>query len=222
MVGLGNPIFVGVGQSVRITESNSISTEIRGFAYEDGEWLGQAPVNLRNLTVGTSPAYVGLDANYFDESAYTIVNVALVSPKVADEPAGEIVDESLPWEVFERLTYLAELQENWDGEGAPPVAPKTLAKTRAILQKAYDLGVSVLPRPLMAPGYNGMVGIEWETGFGTELIIDVPSEDEPIQFLLVEPNNDENGTETEGEIGETWTWEVLIHRLLGKASHRNL
>jgi hypothetical protein len=73
-----------------------------------------------------------------------------------------------------------------------------------------------MPLPFIAPANNGMLVLEWETPEGTELIVDVPPQDEPVSFLLIEHDESGSRVETEEVIGERWNLREVIRRLLAR------
>jgi hypothetical protein len=122
----------------------------------------------------------------------------------------------LPPELSDRLKHLATLPQNWDSYGAAPINPKTIERVRSILREIIAAGAKDIPLPFIAPANDGTLVLEWKTGGGKELILDVPHGDELISFLLVEPQGPEAEKKTEGVIGEPWTLVEVIGRLLAR------
>lgn len=122
----------------------------------------------------------------------------------------------LPPELSDRLKHLATLPQNWDSYGAAPISPETISRVRSMLRQILAAGGDNPPLPFIAPASEGTIVLEWKTGRGKELILDVPHGDEPISFLLVEPQGPEAEKETEGVIGESWTLVEVIGRLLAR------
>ena len=120
----------------------------------------------------------------------------------------------VPTPLLDRLTYLAELPPNWDGEGGLPVSQVTVDKIRDLLQRAYSVGGSKLSEPFISPAYDGTLVAEWKTRSGKELILDVPAGDTTPGFLLVEPIGSGEEFETDAKIGDEWPIETVIQRLL--------
>ena len=89
-------------------------------------------------------------------------------------------------------------QENWDGEGALAVAPRTAAIARTltawipggVLAPNADLDVSATP--------HGEVDFDWETPDGATLVVSVGPEND-IAFYFQSPD----GTRAKGR--EAWT-----------------
>ena len=65
-----------------------------------------------------------------------------------------------------RLSELATLEENWDGEGGPPISTAMIESAAALLWSIacrwYDSNV-VLPTPHAAPIPGGTLQLEWRT-----------------------------------------------------------
>lgn len=128
----------------------------------------------------------------------------------ADKPEKS---SSLPPELSDRLNRLATLPQNWDSYGAAPINPKTIKRVRSILREIFAVGAKDIPHPFIAPANDGTLVLEWETRNGKELILDVPPDDEPASFLLVEPEAQGGEKEIEGLVGEAWTLAEVIGRL---------
>jgi hypothetical protein len=121
---------------------------------------------------------------------------------------------ALPQELSDRLDHLARLPQNWDSYGAVSINPKAIERVRSILREIFAVGAKDIPHPFIAPANDGTLVLEWETANGKELILDVPPDDEPASFLLVEPEAHGKERETEGLVGEPWTLAEVIGRLL--------
>ncbi len=55
--------------------------------------------------------------------------------------------------------------------------------------------------------------VEWKTDSGKELILEVPSDERSITFLLVEPADSGQEIEVEGKLEEDFSLDELIGRL---------
>ena len=122
--------------------------------------------------------------------------------------------KELPKVISDRLNKFAQLPQNWDSYGAPPIRPQTIELAASVLREilAYEAAKDV-PLPFVAPAGDGTIVMEWKTEWGKELILDVPPGDGPLTFLLVEPTEDGGELEIEDTIGEHWTLEQVIRRL---------
>ena len=76
------------------------------------------------------------------------------------------------------------------------------------------MGGESLPIPFISPAHDGMLVAEWKTDTGKELILDVPPDDTPSGFLLVEPQSSGEEKETDAEIGDEWPIARVIQKLL--------
>jgi hypothetical protein len=121
-------------------------------------------------------------------------------------------DIALPQEISDRLEHLSRLPQNWDGYGASPISPKVIKRVKSVLKEALAVAEGV-PAPLIAPANDGTIVLEWKTSSGKELILDIPSDDEPVPFLLVEPKEPGGKAETEGVIGKPTTLVKIIQWL---------
>ena len=61
-------------------------------------------------------------------------------------------------EVYDRISTLADLKENWDSHGGLPVAAGAISRTRILLS---NLMLEDLPKPHVAPVPEGSVGLHW-------------------------------------------------------------
>jgi hypothetical protein len=133
-----------------------------------------------------------------------------------DEEMAEISElRSIPSEVKDRISYLSSLPSNWDQEGAESVSQATVDRALGFLSRAFAEAGGLLPTPFIGAAFDGMLVMEWKTDSGKELITDIPAqEEEPVGFLLVEPNPSGGEREIDSEIGASWSPEQLIRRLL--------
>ena len=122
--------------------------------------------------------------------------------------------EIIPREILDRLDYLATLPPNWDNDGASAVSELTVNRVKQLLRRAYTAGGNRLSVPFISPAHNGMLVVEWKTSTGKELILDVPPNETPPGFLLVEPSPSGDEFETDAAIGDEWSIEKVIHQML--------
>jgi hypothetical protein len=109
---------------------------------------------------------------------------------------------------------LARLPQNWDSYGASPINPEAIQKARGILRSVFALGGTSIPLPFVAPSPDGGIELEWKTTSNKELMLDIPPVEGHMAFLLVEPTDSGDEQETEGKIGEPYTLEEVVRRLL--------
>jgi len=122
--------------------------------------------------------------------------------------------EDLPESLSDRLKHLARLPHNWDSYGAAPISQNAIEKTKLILREILAVSGKDCPLPFIGPSPDGGVGLEWTVPSGKELILDIPPSEEPLTFLLVEPTDSGDEKETEGTIGDPYTLDGVIRRLL--------
>ena len=127
---------------------------------------------------------------------------------------------ALPKETEDRLEQIAGLPTDRDGNGTAEVKSTTVRRTRSVLGQVRSVGTD-LNAPFISPTRDGRMILEWKNGAGGELIIDIPgSPERSVRFLLIEttPNGEE--TETEAEIGDTWSIQTVVQRLTGNSQTR--
>jgi hypothetical protein len=91
-------------------------------------------------------------------------------------------------EIYDRISGLSALEENWDSDGGLPVAPKAISMLRVVLS---NLDIEDMPRPHVAAIPDGGVGLHWRVA-DRDLEVEVePNGD--IHFLKTrvgaEPNS---------------------------------
>jgi hypothetical protein len=69
---------------------------------------------------------------------------------------------SLSPHLRQRISELAALESNWDGEGAKPVKPHVLADAVETLKRLSLLGAA-FREPFIAPMFDGFVQLEWHS-----------------------------------------------------------
>ena len=130
------------------------------------------------------------------------------------DPPPEI--KNIPKVLADRLGDLGRLQHNWDGYGASAISPRTIKRVESALREILAADGKGVPLPFIAPANDGTIVLEWKTPVGKELIIDVPPPDEPISFLLIDPEGLEGKNQKEGVIGDPWTFVELVQCLKGE------
>jgi hypothetical protein len=70
---------------------------------------------------------------------------------------------SLPVQLRDRISELAALEPNWDGEGAKAVKPHVLADVVETL-KRLSQRTDEFREPFLAPTFDGFVQMEWREG----------------------------------------------------------
>lgn len=61
-------------------------------------------------------------------------------------------------EIYDRISALKELEENWDSYGGLPVADGAISRIRVLLS---NLDIGDMPKPHVAPLPDGSIGLHW-------------------------------------------------------------
>jgi hypothetical protein len=64
-------------------------------------------------------------------------------------------------EIYDRISALKTLEENWDSYGGLPVADGAISKIRVLLSK---VDIEDMPTPHVAPLPDGGIGLHWRVG----------------------------------------------------------
>lgn len=64
-------------------------------------------------------------------------------------------------DALDTLYKLADLKENWGGEGELPIASEAIGNA---MRLAYQLDKQQMPQPTIVPGRDGEVRLEWYIG----------------------------------------------------------
>ena len=96
------------------------------------------------------------------------------------------LDPDLPDELATRFRQIARLEENWNGQDAPPIDPDCIAGAIRIIKIGLTIGV---PAPAVALGGDGGIRIEWWDPDRWELSIDlVPGGQATYALDLLHPD----------------------------------
>lgn len=85
----------------------------------------------------------------------------------------------------QRVKVLKELPHGWDGFGAAPVTKEAVKSCLQILSEIVDLphSSSIGRKLFIAPLPDGGLELDWDFQVENDLMILVPPEGEPVQFL---------------------------------------
>jgi hypothetical protein len=72
-------------------------------------------------------------------------------------------------EIYDRISTLEKLEENWDSYGGLPVAAAAISRVRVLLS---NLDIEDMPTPHVAPLPDGGVGLQWRVA-GRDLEIEI-------------------------------------------------
>jgi hypothetical protein len=81
-------------------------------------------------------------------------------------------------EIYDRISDLKKLEENWDSYGGLPVADVAISRIRVLLS---NLDIEDMPTPHVAPLPDGGIGMHWRVG-ARDLEIEVEA-DGSIHYL---------------------------------------
>lgn len=85
--------------------------------------------------------------------------------------------ESHPWKdvIEERLASIAELAEDWDSYGAPPISRTAIDTAKAVLGALSVLSAAfpTLPCPSIVPTADGSVDLEWNPKGGAWASVEI-------------------------------------------------
>jgi len=99
----------------------------------------------------------------------------------------------------QRVQVLKELPHGWDGFGAAPVTKEAVKSCIQVLSAIVDLphSSSIGSRLFIAPLPDGGLELDWDFQVENDLMILVPPEGEPVQFLqtLIDPSGEERERE---------------------------
>jgi hypothetical protein len=127
--------------------------------------------------------------------AATVLDIPINSPLVSSrqwEPVSVVYDmPQLLRQMFDRLTKLAELPENWDGYGSPRLQPSAMETASDLLVMLSHLR---MPMPHFAPVSGGGLQLEWQRD-KKELELEILPSGE-VSFLIV----DDTGQMLEGTL----------------------
>lgn len=207
-------IYSRAGFIYKVSESSTEHGSDHVYPLENEGWRGKdihaAAAIFAGVTLATG---VGLAANRgLEESPeFTAFSLGLIS-LILGKRRGVQANVDLPIAVAQRLQQLANLPKNWNSYGAPTIDTGALAEARRIIQIACGRSGLGLPAPGVSPGAHGGVGIEWATGGGIELILDIPPNDTG-SFVLVVPDSSGNEVVTEDKIGTNEHLESLLRHI---------
>ena len=153
---------------------------------------------------------------YLDES-FTSAAILPGSYDLAIErddssPTGSRSPERLPKSVLDRLNTLAQLPQNWDSYGAPPISDSAIQEAKSVLLKACTPRGFELPLPFVSPTGEGGIGMEWKLESGKELLLEVSSNAE-VSYLLVTPLPDGGEEEIDRDIQSNEDLDELFRTL---------
>ena len=98
----------------------------------------------------------------------------------------------------ERLALFAKLGFGWRDDESLPISPTAIEATACLLLLAARMFVARIGEPLVAPVVDGSVEVDWDGASGEELVLMVPPEGTPIQFVMNLPDGSGGVNEWDG------------------------
>jgi hypothetical protein len=102
-------------------------------------------------------------------------------------------------EVYDRISDLKKLEQNWDSYGALPVADGAISSIRVLLS---NLEIDDMPTPHVAPLPDGGVGLHWRVG-ARDLEIEVEPNGE-VHYLQTIVGGESVSGDTEAQNALDW------------------
>ena len=113
----------------------------------------------------------------------------------------------------ERLALFAKLGMGWRDDESLPIPMAAIDATACLLLLATRLCGDRIGEPLVAPVVDGSVEVDWDGASGEELVLMVPPEGAPIQFVMNLPNGSGGVTEWDGYLPVDATLADVLSKL---------
>ena len=136
---------------------------------------------------------------------------ALTADLNADNPLGALHEVNA--DAAERLALFAKLGGGWRDDESLPIPPAAIEATACLLLLADRLCGDRLGEPLVAPVIDGSVEVDWDGASGEELVLMVPPEGAPIQFVMNLPDSSGDVTEWDGYLPADATLADVLSKL---------
>ena len=121
---------------------------------------------------------------------------ALTADLNADNPLGALHEVNA--DAAERLALFAKLGMGWRDDESLPIPPEAIEATACLLLLADRMYGDRIGEPLVAPVVDGSVEVDWDGASDAELVLMVPPEGAPIQFVMNLPNGSGGVMEWDG------------------------
>ena len=136
---------------------------------------------------------------------------ALTEDLNADNPLDALREVNA--DAAERLALFAKLGFGWRDDESLPIPPAAIEATACLLLLAARLYGDRIGEPLVAPVIDGSVEVDWDGASGGELVLMVPPEGAPIQFVMNLPNGSGGVTEWDGYLPADATLADVLSKL---------
>ena len=101
----------------------------------------------------------------------------------------------------------------WRDDESLPIPPAAIEATACLLLLAARLYGDRIGEPLVAPVVDGSVEVDWDGASGEELVLMVPPEGAPIQFVMNLPDGSGGVTEWDGYLPADATLADVLSKL---------
>ena len=136
---------------------------------------------------------------------------SLAADLTADSPLDAL--RKVNADATERLALFAKLGMGWRDDESLPIPPAAIKTTACLLLLAARLYGDRIGEPLVAPVVDGSVEVDWDGVSGEELVLMVPPEGAPIQFVMNLPDGSGGVTEWDGYLPADASLAELLSRL---------
>ncbi len=113
----------------------------------------------------------------------------------------------------ERLSLFAKLGFGWRDDDSLPIPQAAISSAACLLLLADRLYRDRIGEPFVAPVVDGSVEVDWDGTSGEELVLMVPPEGAPIQFVMNLPDGSGGVTEWDGFLPTDASLADLLTRL---------
>ena len=113
----------------------------------------------------------------------------------------------------ERLSLFVKLGFGWRDDDSLPIPQAAINSAACLLLLADRLYGNRIGEPFVAPVVDGSVEVDWDGASGEELVLMVPPEGSPIQFVMNLPDGSGGVTEWDGFLPADASLADLLARL---------
>ena len=113
----------------------------------------------------------------------------------------------------ERLFLFVKLGFGWRDDDSLPIPQAAINSAACLLLLADRLYGNRIGEPFVAPVVDGSVEVDWDGASGEELVLMVPPEGMPIQFVMNLPDGSGGVTEWDGFLPTDASLAELLSRL---------
>lgn len=140
-----------------------------------------------------------------------LADPALAASLTVEDPLNAL--REVDADTAERLSLFAKLGMGWRDDDSLPIPRAAIETTACLLLVADRLFGSQLEEPFIAPMVDGSVEVDWDGASGEELVLVVPPEGSPIQFVMNLPDDAGGVTEWDGYLPADASLAELLSKL---------